>query len=122
MNPVSQHAQALAAAIAADPRTQALRAAQEALKDSPEDGRLQQRYHEVRQQLAALEQTQRPIEPPLKREAAALGDQVRKSQVLQRLLRAHAEFSGMMEEISQTLSSAVDEVVGAEDGAQPPEA
>lgn len=122
MDPVTQHAQALAAAIAADPRTQALRAAQEALKDSPEDGRIQQRYHEVRQQLAALEQAQRPIEPPLKREAATLGDQVRKSQVLQRLLRAHADFSGMMEEVSQTLSSAVDEAVGSDDGGQAPEA
>lgn len=112
MDPTLEKAQALAAALAADPRTAALREAQEALKDSREDTQLQQRYHEVRQQIAALEQAERPVEPPLKREAATLGEQVRRSAVLQRLLRAHAEFSGMMEEVSSTLSAAVDEAVG----------
>ncbi len=116
MDPVTVAAQALAAALAADPRTQALRGAQDALKDSPEDERVQQRYHELRQQIAALEEAQRPVEPPLKREVATLGEQVRRSQVLQRLLRAHAEFSGMMDEVSQTISSAVDEAVGPATG------
>lgn len=112
MDPVIEKAQSLADALAHDPRTRELKEAQEELKAHPADASLQQRFHEARQQQAALEQAGRPVEPALKRELAALGEQVRRSPVLQRLLRAHAAFSGMMDEVSQTISLAVDEAVG----------
>lgn len=114
MDPILEHAQRLAQAIADDPRTQALKAANERLKDEPEDAALQQRYHEVRTLIHELEQAQRPVEPNLKREAAALAERVRRSQVLQGLLRAHAEFSGMMDSVSGTLNEVVDRALGAE--------
>jgi cell fate (sporulation/competence/biofilm development) regulator YlbF (YheA/YmcA/DUF963 family) len=109
---VEAKARALAEALAADPRTIALRDAQRRLRASPEDAALQQRYHETAQKIAALEDEGRPVEPPLKREASALGEQVRRSAVLQALLRAHAEFSAMMDGVSTTIAGAVDAAVG----------
>ena len=116
MEPLLEKAQALARALAEDARTRALRAARERLEASPADVALQQRYHQAAQQLAELEEAGRPIEPPLKRDLATLTEQVRRSAVLQALLKAHAELDAMMEEVSRTLSSAVDEALGAPPG------
>ena len=99
---------ALAEALAADPRTQALKQARQALEGSPSDQALQQRYHEARERYEDLEEAGRPIEPDLKRELFALEDQVRKSTTLRALLIAHGEFAQMMDEVSATLSEAVD--------------
>jgi cell fate (sporulation/competence/biofilm development) regulator YlbF (YheA/YmcA/DUF963 family) len=114
MDPILEHVQRLAQAIADDPRTTALKDANERLKDAPEDAELQQRYHAVRERIHELEQQQRPVEPDLKREAAALAERVRRSAVLQGLLRAHAEFGGMMDTVSTTIQEAVDRALGAE--------
>jgi cell fate (sporulation/competence/biofilm development) regulator YlbF (YheA/YmcA/DUF963 family) len=114
MDPILEHVQRLAQAVADDPRTKALKEANERLKDAPEDAELQERYHEVHERIRALEQQQRPIEPDLKREAAALAERVRRSAVLQRLLRAHAEFSGMMDTVSTTIQESVDRALGGE--------
>ena len=112
MNPVEERARALAQALAQDPRTLALRDAQQRLRAAPEDAALQQRYHEAAQKIAALEDEGRPVEAPLKREAHALTEQIRRSAVLQALLRAHAEFSAMMDGVSTTIARAVDTAVG----------
>jgi cell fate (sporulation/competence/biofilm development) regulator YlbF (YheA/YmcA/DUF963 family) len=118
VDPVLAQAQVLAESLAKDPRTVALREAQQRLHGAPDDAALQRRYHEAAQKMAALEDEGRPIEPPLKREAAALAEQVRRSTTLQALLRAHAEFSAMMDEVSATIAEAVERAVGGE----PPEA
>jgi cell fate (sporulation/competence/biofilm development) regulator YlbF (YheA/YmcA/DUF963 family) len=118
MNPVEEGARALAEALAQDPRTLALRDAQQRLRAAPEDAALQQRYHDAAQRIAALEDEGRPVEPPLKREAVALTEQVRRSTVLQALLRAHAEFAAMMDGVSSTLARAVDSAVGGPAGAE----
>jgi cell fate (sporulation/competence/biofilm development) regulator YlbF (YheA/YmcA/DUF963 family) len=118
MDPVHEQARALAEALAKDPRTLALRDAQQRLKASPEDAALQQRYHEVARKIAALEDEGRPVEPPLKREAHTLTESVRRSAVLQALLRAHAEFSAMMDAVSATIAEAVDTAMGGADGAK----
>lgn len=114
MDPLLEQATALAKAMADDPRTRALRAANEALKDAPDDAQLQERFSALREQIHHLEQEHRPVEPELKREAAALAERVRRSQVLQALLRAHADFAGMMDTVSETLREAVDKALGAE--------
>lgn len=119
MDPILEHAQALAKTVADDPRTQALRAANDRLKDAPEDAELQQRYHELRARIQELEQGGRPVEPEIKREVAALAERVRRSSVLQGLLRAHADFSGMMDVVSTTLNEVVDRALGGtDDGVQ----
>jgi cell fate (sporulation/competence/biofilm development) regulator YlbF (YheA/YmcA/DUF963 family) len=102
---------ALAEALAADPRTQALKQARQALDGSPPDQALQQRYHEARERYEDLEAAGRPIEPDLKRELLALEDQVRKSPVLRTLLIAHGEFAQMMDEVSGTLSESVEQAL-----------
>ena len=115
MDDVQDHAARLAEALAKDPRTAALAEAQRRLKASPPDADLQQRYHDAVQRITTLEDEGRPVEPAHKREAIALGEQVRRSTVLQALLKAHAEFSAMMEGVSSTLSKAVDRAVGGGD-------
>ncbi len=115
MDPTLEQAEALARLVAADPRTLALRAARERLVASPADADLQQRYHQAARKVAELESEGAPIEPPLKRELATLMEQVRRSPVLQALLRAHAEFEELMEKISTTLSAAVDAALGERD-------
>ena len=65
MDPVLAQAEALAETLANVPRTVALREAQKRLQASPDDAALQRRYHETAQQLAALEDEGRPIEPEL---------------------------------------------------------
>lgn len=112
MNTVDERARALAEALAQDPRTLALRDAQRRLRAAPEDAALQQRYHDAAQKIAALEDEGKPIEPPLKREALTLTEQVRRSAVLQALLRAHADFGAMMDGVSATIAAAVDAAVG----------
>jgi len=120
MDRILEQAQALAKLVAADPRTAALRSARAALSASPKDASLQQRYHEAARQMAELESRGAPIEPPLKRELATLMDQVRHSPVLQALLRAHTEFEALMDGVSTTLSSAVDEALGVGSPADEP--
>jgi|GEM_PF-494930 len=120
MDAILEQAQTLARQVAADPRTQALRAARERLLASPADAELQQRYHQAARQVAELEDRGAPIEPPLKRELAALVEQVRRSPVLQTLLRAHAEFEALMEGVSTTLSTAVDAALGVRPASDAP--
>jgi cell fate (sporulation/competence/biofilm development) regulator YlbF (YheA/YmcA/DUF963 family) len=120
MSNVDERTRALAEALAADPRTLALRDAQRRLRAAPEDAALQQRYHEAAQRIAALEEEGKPVEPPLKREALALTEQVRRSAVLQALLRAHAEFGAMMDGVSATIAAAVDAAVGGDPASAPP--
>jgi cell fate (sporulation/competence/biofilm development) regulator YlbF (YheA/YmcA/DUF963 family) len=108
MDPVSEKAKSLAEAVTSDPRTTALRAARQALAKDAEAAALQERYHRVVQQIQDLERARRPVEPPLKREAATLGEQVRHSPVLQALLRAHADFTDMMDAVTKTIGDAMD--------------
>lgn len=112
MDDVATQTRRLAETLAQDPRTAALAEAQRRLEASPEDAALQQRYHDAVRRIAALEEEGKPVEPPLKREALTLGDAVRRSAVLQALLKAHAEFGAMMDGVSATLSQAVERAVG----------
>ena len=111
MDPVTEKAKELAAAITSDPRTAALREARAALAKDPEAASLQERYHHVVQQIADLERAHQPVEPPLKREAATLGEQVRRSPVLQALLRAHADFTDLMDSVTRTIGEAMDRAI-----------
>lgn len=111
MSTIPDLAKSLAEALASDPRTLRLKEARQALEGSPADLALQQRYHEARERYEDAEAAGRPIEPEVKREVATLEDQVRHSAVLRTLLIAHAEFARMMDEVSTTLSNAVDEAL-----------
>jgi cell fate (sporulation/competence/biofilm development) regulator YlbF (YheA/YmcA/DUF963 family) len=111
MSHIADLTRSLAAALASDPRTLALKQARQALDGSPADQTLQQRYHDARERYEDLEAAGRAIEPDLKRELSRLEDEVRRSPVLRALLMAHGEFAQMMDEVSGTLSEAVDQAL-----------
>ncbi|MFM8980521.1 MAG: YlbF family regulator [Planctomycetia bacterium] len=114
MSTIPDLTQSLAAALAADPRTAALKRARAALDASAADRKLQQRYVEALQDVEDLMRVGRPVEAPMKQSLAALEQQVRNSVVLVDLLRANAEFAQMMEQVSMSISAALDGVQGAE--------
>jgi len=112
MSTIPDLTQSLATALAADPRTAALKRARAALDASAADRKLQQRYVEALQDVEDLMRVGRPVEPAIKQSLAALEQQVRASSVLVDLLRANAEFAHMMEQVSASISTALDGVLG----------
>ncbi len=102
--------------LSAHPRTKALRDATAAVEGDPEARRLQEEYARAAEEMHDLEHEGKPIEPERKRRLATLGDQVRRSAALQRLLKAHADFAELMDGVQRAIGEAVDAALGGHDG------
>jgi cell fate (sporulation/competence/biofilm development) regulator YlbF (YheA/YmcA/DUF963 family) len=100
--------------IASHPRTEALKTASAEVQSDPAARRLQEDYSRELEDFREREATGRPIEPEQKRRLASLGDDIRRSAPLQRLLKAHADFAEMMDGVQRAISHAVDGALGME--------
>ena len=119
MDEVVEQAKRLAALVAADPRTKALRDATKEVTGDPEAKALEEEYASAAEEMRELEMARAPIEPELKRRMVDLGDRIRRSPPLQRLLRANAAFGDMMDAVQHELSDAVGQALTG-DGAPSP--
>jgi cell fate (sporulation/competence/biofilm development) regulator YlbF (YheA/YmcA/DUF963 family) len=111
---VIDDARRLGERLAGHARTKALQKASEAVGADPDARRLQEEYAHALDAMHHAEAEGRPIEPEQKRAVATLGEQIRRSPPLQRLLRAHADFAQMMDGVQRAISGAVDAALGAE--------
>ncbi len=102
--------------LAAHPRTKALRDATAAVEADPEARRLQEEYARAAEEMHDLEHEGKPIEPERKRLLVTLGDQVRRSAALQRLLKAHADFAELMDGVQRAIGEAVDAALAHDGG------
>ena len=108
MDDIIALAEQLAAKIVANERTSAFRDATVALEADDPARALQEEYSVAIEEIRGLEAAGKPVEPQAKRNIQALADRIRKSPILQRFLRANAEFSEMMEAVQQTLGGTID--------------
>jgi cell fate (sporulation/competence/biofilm development) regulator YlbF (YheA/YmcA/DUF963 family) len=107
MDDVVAQAKKLAEMLAEHERTKALREASAAVTADPDATRLEQEYAHAAAEMQELEATGAPIEPDVKRRMAALGERIRRSPLLQRLLQANADFADMMDAVQHEISDAV---------------
>jgi len=117
MDDVVEQAKKLAALVAGDPRTKALRDATKEVTGDPEAKALEEEYASAAEEMRELEMARAPIEPELKRRVMDLGERIRRSPALQRLLRANAAFGDMMDAVQHELSTAVGEALTGESAA-----
>lgn len=111
MEDVIAQVEKLAATILANERTTAFRDAAAALEADAPARQLQEDYTVAIEDIRGREAKGQPIEPEAKRTMAAMADQIRKSPVLQRFLRANMEFTQLMDAVQQTLGGAIDAVL-----------
>jgi cell fate (sporulation/competence/biofilm development) regulator YlbF (YheA/YmcA/DUF963 family) len=109
---VIEEAARLGARIAGHARTEALKDASAAVQSDPAARRLQEDYARELEDLRDREAGGRPVEPEQKRRLASLGEDIRRSAPLQRLLKAHADFAEMMDGVQRAISGAVDGALG----------
>ena len=107
MDDVVAQAKRLAEMLAEHERTKALREASAAVTADPDAKRLEEEYAHAAAEMQELEATGSPIEPDVKRRMAALGERIRRSVLLQRLLQANADFADMMDGVQHEISDAV---------------
>ena len=107
MDEVVEQAKKLAEMLAGHERTKALREASAAVTADPDAKRLEEEYAHAAAEMQDLEATGSPIEPDVKRRMAALGERIRRSVLLQRLLQANADFADMMDGVQHEISDAV---------------
>lgn len=113
---VIDDAERLGERIAAHARTRALQEASAAVEGDREARSLQEQYAHAVEDVHRNEAAGRPIEPEQKRRVLALGESIRRSEPLQRLLKAHADFAEMMDGVQRAISSAVDQALGGHGG------
>lgn len=111
MDDILEDAKRLGERIAAHARTAALKEATTAVEGDVEARRLQEEYARATAEFHHLEEEGRPIEPDLKRRLIDLQSKIRRSDVLQRLLRAHADFAEMMDGVQHAIGGPVDQVL-----------
>jgi cell fate (sporulation/competence/biofilm development) regulator YlbF (YheA/YmcA/DUF963 family) len=122
MDDVVAQAKKLAELLAEHERTKALREASKAVTGDPEAKKLEEEYAHAAAEMQELEATGSPIEPDVKRRMASLGERIRRSVLLQRLLQANADFADMMDGVQHEISDAVgralapDPAVGGDGG------
>jgi cell fate (sporulation/competence/biofilm development) regulator YlbF (YheA/YmcA/DUF963 family) len=104
MQELLDHARRLAEMIAAHERTKAFREAAAAVEADPAARKVQEGYANALEEIHRLESAGRPIEPEQKRRAAQAADEVRKSPILLRMLRAHAEYMEMLDAVQHVLA------------------
>ncbi len=109
MEHVIEQAKLLADAIANDPRTQAFQKAAAAVDADPVASRLQQEYAEAVDEMRGLEEAGGPIPPEPKRRFATAADGIRKSPILQTMLKAHAQYIELMEAVQTVLQGGPEE-------------
>jgi cell fate (sporulation/competence/biofilm development) regulator YlbF (YheA/YmcA/DUF963 family) len=109
MDDVIEHAKKLAEALAANERTKAFHAAAAAVEADPVASRLQETYATAVQAVHEREAAGQPIEPEHKRAFAQAADAVRRSPILLRMLKAHAEYAEMMDAVQSILAGATGE-------------
>src|SRR5438034_10860463 len=97
MDDVVEQARKLAETLAGHERTKALREASAAVTADPDAKRLEEEYAHAAAEMQELEATGSPIEPDVKRRMAALGERIRRSTLLPRLLQANADFADMLD-------------------------
>jgi cell fate (sporulation/competence/biofilm development) regulator YlbF (YheA/YmcA/DUF963 family) len=113
---VIEDAARLGERLASHPRTAALKAASAEVHADADASRLQEDYSHALEDLREREAEGLPIEPEHKRRLASLGEEIRRSAPLQRLLKAHADFAEMMDGVQRAISGAVDGALGMEPG------
>ena len=106
MDEVLEQAQKLAGLLASHERTKAFHDAAAAVQADPEASRIQEAYATALEEVHRREAAGQPIEPEQKRAVMAAQDQVRRSAVLMRMLKAHAEYVELMDAVQAILSGA----------------
>jgi len=109
MEHVIEQAKLLADAIANDPRTLAFQKAAAAVDADPVASRIQQEYAEAVDEMRRLEEAGGPISPEPKRRFATAADGIRKSPILQTMLKAHAQYMELMEAVQTVLQGGPEE-------------
>ena len=104
MQELLDHARRLADLIAAHERTKSFREAAAAVEADPAARKVQEGYASALEEIHRLESEGRPIEPEQKRRAAQAAEEVRKSPILLRMLRAHAEYMEMLDAVQHVLA------------------
>ena len=117
MDEILAEAKRLAALLATNERTKALRTASAAVTGDPDAKQLEEDYAHAAAELRELETTGAPIEPEMKRRMATLGERIRRSTLLQALLQANAEFADMMDGVQHEISDAVGQALSPDPGA-----
>ena len=107
MDDVVELAKKLAETLAGHERTKALREASAAVTADPDAKKLEEEYSHAAAEMQELQAAGAPIEPDLKRRMVALGERIRRSVLLQRLLQANADFADMMDGVQHEISDAV---------------
>ncbi len=120
MDDILEDAKRLGGRLAAHARTKALKEATAAVEGDPAAKTLEEDYARATAELHALEEENRPIEPEMKRKIVDLQSRIRRSDVLQRLLRAHADFAEMMDAVQRTIGGLVDQALVGDGGGEGP--
>ena len=107
MDQVAEAAERLGRMICQTTRYRELRAAEEALKETPDSERLYRERQEQAQKVAELEAAQKPIGPADKRRLLDLTEGVRSDELLQRLIRAQADYIEMMNRVNRAVLDAL---------------
>ena len=111
MEDVIAQVEKLAATIIANERTKAFRDATVALEADAPARQLQEDYTVAIEEIRGREAKGQPVEPDAKRKMATMADQIRKSPVLQRFLRANMEFTQLMDAVQHTLGGAIEAAI-----------
>ena len=114
MNDVIEQAKRLAQMLAGHERTVALREATVLVTGDAEAKKLEEDYAAAAEEVREREIAGAPIEPEHKRRVVELGERIRRSPPLQKLLRANAAFGEMMDLVQQEISAAVGEALTGE--------
>ncbi|HYC78070.1 MAG TPA: YlbF family regulator [Planctomycetota bacterium] len=93
----------LAELLAADPRFERLRAAEDAVLKTPELKRLMEEFEQARLSVARKEREFTPVEPSEKRALADLQRRVQDSAPLRDLAKAQADYAQMMDRVNRAI-------------------
>jgi len=101
MEEVLDQARGLADALAAHPRFQGLREAENAVRASEEARKLSDDLNKQMEKVADLEERRQPIEPEDKVLLEQLREKVHANKLLQDLARAQADYLELMEQVNR---------------------
>lgn len=104
MDEILEQAQKLAQLMASHERTRTFQAAAAAVEADPEASRTQETYAAAVDEVRRREAEGLPLEPEQKRAMAQAADAVRRSPILVRMLKAHAEYMELMEAVQHVLA------------------
>jgi len=105
MQELIEMAQQLGKKLAVHERTDALKAAQKAINDDPQAGKLVQDYQTLVEKIQKLEQEVKPIEPDDKRLLAELETQISTNALFSELTRRQTDFVEMMQKVKQSIDN-----------------